>query len=215
MAGKKKQTNPINELGVNLRQMFEELFGECEETDDTYRATVTHLGVMGSDAVVEVALEQGVSEEVLYGVLHFVTTLADEIPEEALADVIIAMNALNNLISAGAFPSFGNFCYYEPLNQIYLSYRMPVNLLRIDAEYDNIRYYLGCLYEQLDLLKDYIVFTVNTPGGMTIQDYMDYLDEVSDLDDIEERSGIFREQFDELIREAGADPDAIYAQDED
>lgn len=209
MADKTPETNPINELGMELRKMFEELFGECLDNDGVYRARVDNLGVVAADAVVEVMLEEGLRDDAPYGVLHFATTLAENIPEESLADLLISLNSLNHVISAGFFPSFGTFCYYGPLNQVYLSYRLPVNLLQIDAEYDNIRYYLGCLYEQLDMFIDFIMFSIHAPGGMTINDYMDYLDQVSDLDDLAERVGSFKEAFDEMMREAGIDPDEI------
>ena len=72
--------------------------------------------------------------------------------------MLAGLNDLNTAISAGAFPSFGCFGYYAPLKQVYLSYRMPVNPDVLNEEYENIRYYLATLYEQLDLFADYIIF---------------------------------------------------------
>ena len=209
MAKKANETNPISELSTALKEMMTELFGECLENDGVLRAHVEHLGVTDADALVDVALEGGLREEAPYGVLHFHTTFAEHIPEEALADLLISLNGLNHVISAGAFPGFGTFAYYDPLEQVYLSYRMPVNLNQIEAEYDNIRYYLGCLYEQMDLFMDFIMFSIVNPGGMSIVDYMDYLDEVADLDDVEERLKAFEGEFETIVREAGLDPDDI------
>ena len=209
MAKKANETNPISELSTALKEMMTELFGECLENDGVLRAHVEHLGVTDADALVDVALEGGLREEAPYGVLHFHTTFAEHIPEEALADLLISLNGLNHVISAGAFPGFGTFAYYDPLEQVYLSYRMPVNLNQIEAEYDNIRYYLGCLYEQMDLFMDFIMFSIVNPGGMRLVDYMDYLDEVADLDDVEERLKAFEGEFETIVREAGLDPDDI------
>ncbi len=125
MAKKTTETNPISELSTALKEMMTELFGECLENDGVLRAHAEHLGVTDADAIVDVALEGGLREEAPYGVLHFHTTFAEHIPEEALADLLISLNGLNHVISAGAFPGFGTFAYYDPLEQVYLSYRMP------------------------------------------------------------------------------------------
>lgn len=209
MAKKNTEKDTIKELSKALTEMFNELFGECFEQDGVLRARANNLGVVNGQAIVEVMLEGGLREEAPYGVLHFHTTLAENIPEEALADLLISLNGLNHVINAGAFPGFGSFCYYEPLEQVYLSYRMPVNLLQIEAEYDNIRYYLGMLYEQLDMFEDFIMFAINNPGGMTISDYMGYLDEVSDINDVEARLRGLEDIFDEALNEAGVNSNEI------
>lgn len=209
MAKKNTEKDTIKELSKALTEMFNELFGECFEQDGVLRARANNLGVVNGQAIVEVMLEGGLREEAPYGVLHFHTTLAENIPEEALADLLISLNGLNHVINAGAFPGFGSFCYYEPLEQVYLSYRMPINLLQIEAEYDNIRYYLGMLYEQLDLFEDFIMFAINNPGGMTISDYMGYLDEVSDINDVEARLRGLEDIFDEALNEAGVNSNEI------
>ena len=209
MAKKNTEKDTIKELSKALTEMFNELFGECFEQDGVLRARANNLGVVNGQAIVEVMLEGGLREEAPYGVLHFHTTLAENIPEEALADLLISLNGLNHVINAGAFPGFGSFCYYEPLEQVYLSYRMPINLLQIEAEYDNIRYYLGMLYEQLDMFEDFIMFAINNPGGMTISDYMGYLDEVSDINDVEARLRGLEDIFDEALNEAGVNSNEI------
>ncbi len=191
MEMKENTESPIRELSGVLREMMTELFGECLDHDGVLRARAGNLGVVNAQVIVEVMLEGGLREEAPYGVLHFHTTLAEKIPEDAVADLLISLNGLNHVINAGSFPGFGCFCYYEPLSQVYLSYRLPVNLNQIEAEYDNIRYYLGCLYDQLDVFVDFIMFAIANPGGMTIEDFMEYLDMVSDLDDIEGRLRVF------------------------
>ena len=213
MAKKVNETNPVKELSKTLQEMMTELFGGVAEEDGVLRSVAEHMGVVNADVMVEVALEGGIREEAPYGVLHFHTTLAENIPEEALADLLISLNGLNHVINAGAYPAFGSFVYYDPLAQVYLSYRMPVNLNQIEAEYDNIRYYLGVLYDQLDLLVDFIMFSITNPGGMTIGDYMEYLDEVSDLDDLEERFKALEDSIRETAENLGIDYDNVEAED--
>ena len=195
MAKNTDMENAVNRLSSEIQNIMMELFGECTDNDGILRAHVEHLGVTDSSAITEVLLEGGLRDEVPYGILHFHTTLAENIPEESLADLLISINGLNHVINAGAFPGFGAFAYYDPLSQVYLSYRMPVNLENIETEFDNIRYYMATLYEQIDLFADFIMFAIVNPGGMTISDYMDYLDEVTDLDNIEERISAFEEEF--------------------
>ena len=213
MAKKVNETNPVKELSKTLQEMMTELFGGVAEEDGVLRSVAEHMGVVNADVMVEVALEGGIREEAPYGVLHFHTTLAENIPEEALADLLISLNGLNHVINAGAYPAFGSFVYYDPLAQVYLSYRMPVNLNQIEAEYDNIRFYLGVLYDQLDLLVDFIMFSITNPGGMTIGDYMEYLDEVSDLDDLEERFKALEDSIRETAENLGIDYDNVEAED--
>ena len=215
MAKNVNEANPVKDLAKALNEMMTELFGGVEEEDGVLRSVAEHMGVVDANVIVEVALEGGIREEAPYGVLHFHTTLAENIPEDALADLLISLNGLNHVINAGAYPAFGSFVYYDPLAQVYLSYRMPVNLNQIEADYDNIRYYLGVLYDQLDLLVDFIMFCIANPGGMTIGDYMEYLDEVSDLDDLEERLKALEGTLRETAENLGIDYDNIESEDDD
>ena len=201
MASNNTEKNPVKELGSKMQEIFEDFFGECIDNDGVLRARLNNMGVVNATVIVDVMLEGGISEDAPYGVLHFHNTLAQDIPEEALANLLISLNGLNHIINAGAFPGFGCFCYYEPLNQVYLSYRMPVNLNNIEAEYDNIRYYLGTLYEQLDVFVDFIIFAASNPEGMDITDYMDYLDEVADLNDYQERLKAYEDLLTKVMEE--------------
>ncbi len=197
------ENNPIKELGKTLQDIFNDFFGECIDNDGVLRARLSNMGVVDAQVIVDVMLEGGITEDAPYGVLHFHHTLAQNIPEEAIPNLLISLNSLNHVINAGAFPGFGCFAYYEPLNQVYLSYRMPVNLNQIEAEYDNIRYYLGTLYEQLDLFVDFIMFAASSPEGMDITDYMDYLDEVADLNDFQDRLESYEAFLEKFMKERG------------
>ena len=121
MAKKTTENDPIKELSKVLSEMITELFGECYDQDGVLRARAENLGVVNGKAIVEVMLEGGLREEAPYGVLHFHTTLAENIPEEALADLLISLNGLNHVINAGAFPGFGAFCYYENICHLKLN----------------------------------------------------------------------------------------------
>jgi hypothetical protein len=206
MAKKKvEKADPIQSLSNELMSILEEFFGNCEDRDGVYRTMINHLGVVDGSAIFEVMLTEGMNPEAPYGVLNFHITLADNVPDEALANLLISINSLNHVISAGAFSGFGNFCYYEPLKQVYMSYRMPVNINNIEGEYDNIRYYIAIVYEQLDILLDFIMFAIMDPGGMTIGDYMEYLDSVADLNDLKERFAVLEEEFARIAEAAGYD----------
>ena len=191
------QDNQIKEIEKNIKEMLTEMFGDCIEQDGVMRTMADHMGVVDAKVFVEAMLESGFRKDAPYGVLHFHCTFAENIPDEVVPNLLISLNELNHVINAGAFPGFGCFCYYAPLKQIYLSYRMPVNLLKIDAEYDNIRYYLGSLYDQMDILVDFIIFAITNPEGMNINAYLEYLDEVSDLDNLTERLNAIEREIDD------------------
>ena len=180
----------IEKLDSAIEENLRELFGSCEENSGVYRSVIEHVGVLDTNAILEIAPENGVRDEVPYPSLQFHLTLAQDVDEDVEANLLISLNSLNHVIAAGAFPSFGTFVYYMPLRQVYLSYRMPVNPDDIDAAITDMRYILAVLYEQLDLFMDFILYTVSSPEGISIDDYMDYLDEVSDLDDIITRSNL-------------------------
>ncbi len=193
-----KKTMTINEFETKLEEIIKELFGNCTLRQNILRAIVEHLGVTDSCAVFEVTIEQGLHPEAPYTILHFHTTIAQKIPDDQVPYVLMAVNDLNNVISVGAFPSFGCFAYYPPLQQIYLTYRMPVYIEDGEATLDSVRYYLGSLYEVLDIFTDYILFSCDHPGEMDLDDYMAYLDTVSDLNDLNERLAVLREQVGDM-----------------
>ncbi len=177
-----------------LAGAMQELFGNCRKNKNIWRAVVEHMGVTDSSVIFEAALEPGLHPEAPWYILHFHCTLAQNVEEELVPKIVLALNELNNVISVGAFPAFGHFGYYPPLQQIFLTYRMPVNFEAAEEEFDNVRYYLGSLYEQLDIFTDFILFICDYPDQLTISDYMDYLDTISDLNDIGERMKALQEQ---------------------
>ena len=200
--------DPMEKLVEELKGIMEELFENCEEGDGVYRSYAENLGVVDTNAVIEAVVETGIRPEVPYPAVYVHTTLAQKIEPDVIPALLISLNALNHVIASGSFPSFGSFVYYPPLNQVYLSYRMPVNISQLDAELDNLRYYFGVLYEQLDLFMDFIMFACNSPSPISISEYMEYLDTVSDLDDISERSAALKKAIENFTADSSAEEKA-------
>ncbi len=193
--------NTITEFEETLADRMERLFGNCKRYKGVLRSMADHLGVSDTGVIFEAAIEPGFSIDEPYPLLHFHTTLAQKIDEKLVPGILRGLNDLNTVISAGAFPSFGCFGYYPPLRQIYLSYRMPVNPKALEAEFENAQFYLGSLYEQLELFADYILFLCEDPDRMTLEDYMDYLDSVADFNSLDARiDGLV-----ELVKRRGQD----------
>ena len=182
-----------------IRQMMDELFDGVADNDGIYRSFAEHLGVTDAGAVVEVLLEGGLNDEVTYPIIHFFITLASNVPKGIEKELCHSLNVLNNIISVGEFPSFGCFCYYPALDQIFLSYRLPVHPEAPERELDNIRYYLGVLYEELDAFIDYIMYLCDNKGMSPDPDsYVEYLKNISDWDDIAERAKTLSVIFDDM-----------------
>ena len=177
----------LEQFENQLKELMEELFGSCSEYKGVFRSVPEHLGVMDASVIFETALETGLSPDIPYPIIHFHTTLAQKIDDSIVPGILEGLNELNTMVSAGAFPSFGCFGYYAPLKQIFLSYRLPLSIDALDAELDNVRFYLGSLYEQLDVFADYILFLCDDPNRMTLKDYMEYLDSIADLNNLEAR----------------------------
>ena len=87
MANKENATDPVMEISRTISELMEGLFGGVDEAEGgILRTRISHLGVTDVDAILEVALENGIEEDAPYGVLHFHTTFAEDVPDEALAD---------------------------------------------------------------------------------------------------------------------------------
>ena len=186
----------------NIKKMMEELFDECREVKGVMRSHVKDLGVTGVDALFEVVMEYGFDPQMPYPIVHFMVTLAKDIDERDGGRISVALNELNHVIAVGDYPSFGAFCYYPRLRQIFLSYRLPVNPAAAEAEVSNIRYYMATLYRQLDIFADFIMFICDTQGQtMELADYMNYLSSVEDIDDIQERTKALEEYLNRLESE--------------
>ncbi len=191
----------LNTIMNSLREMMDELFDGVKDMNGTYRSIAEHIGVTDISAIVEAVLEGGVNADFQYPIIHFHITLAANIPEEYGPELERSVNTLNNVISVGSFPSFGCFCYYPRLNQIFLTYRLPVSPDAPEQEISNIRYYLGVLYDELDAFGDYIMFLCNNEGrDPGIEKYLEYIGSIKDWNDIgaraEELSRLYGESLD-------------------
>lgn len=174
----------------------------CEETDvkdDVIRGMLTNLGVGGSAAILEVCLEGAQNgSDLPYPVLRFHITLAKDIDKELYKDVTFALNQLNTVIASGEYPSIGNFCLYMPLGQIFMSYRMPINTDCLEGEVENVRFFLGTVYEQLDIFADMVMFIANGNELVTMDEYLRYLKTIQDFENLEERAKKLADIVDKL-----------------
>lgn len=189
----------MKQIMEETAKLMGELFDGVKDNGGAYRSMAKHLGVTDTCAIVEALLEGGLNEDMPYPVLHFHITLAQNVPDEAEEKLCASINELNNVTGVGAYPCFGNFAYYPGLHQVYLTYRLPVNPEAPEAEIVNIKYYLGVLYEQLDLFADFIMMLCDSGGQiLTLEKYVDYLSEIQDLNDIEERVRLLQKRLDEM-----------------
>ena len=186
----------IQEFEDALAERMESVFGSCKRYKGVLRSYPDHLGVSNAAVLFEAAFEAGFDPDVPYPILHFHATLAQNIEEENVPGILAGLNDLNTVISTGAFPSFGCFCYYPPLHQIYLSYRMPVNPEALEADFANAGFYLQSLHDELDLFTDFILFISDDPQQMTIDDYMNFIDSVASLNDLENRL----DEFEKVVK---------------
>ena len=157
--------------------------------DGVIRTMLPALGVNRAGAILEAVIEGAANGGLApYPVVHFHITLARDIEQARFSDVLFSLNELNTAISGAGFPSFGNFALYMPYGQIYLSYRMPINAEALDAELENVRFFLGTLYNQLDVFSDMVLFIAQGNRKMTIERFMEYVADIKHLDDISERA---------------------------
>lgn len=194
--------NTIEEFMESLQKCMQDLFGETHIKSGVIRCIPGDLGATSANVICEAAIEEGFNPENPYPVLHFHVTLAKDIEDSLVPKVLEGLNDLNTAISAGSFPGFGCFGFYPPLRQAYLSYRMPINPDALDKDFDNALYYLGSLYEQLDIFVDFVLFLCNDPEQISLKDYMDYLDSIADLNNMEERINELDKLFEEIEKEA-------------
>lgn len=192
----------ISEFKDALKEDMESLFGSCEIKGGVLRSMGEHFGVSDSGVIIEAALESGLSPDDSYPIVHFHTTLAQKIDDSLIPVILQGLNDLNTVIAAGSFPAFGSFGYYAPLRQVYLTYRMPLDPGTLDAGRENARYYMGSLYEQLDLFVDYVLFLCNDPDRITLDEYMEYLDTIADFNDLENRLELLEEYIAKNLEQA-------------
>ncbi|MCR5487030.1 MAG: hypothetical protein K6F35_05810 [Lachnospiraceae bacterium] len=191
----------MEEFEEKLKECMIEYFGACNMRNGVLRALAEHLGVTDANVIFELAVEPGLHEASPYPILHFHCTLAEKVKKADVPEIVMALNELNTCTAVGAFPSFGSFGYYAPLQQIYHTYRMPFNPDHLEAELTNVQYFLGALVEQLDIFTDYILFICDHPRDLSLESYMGYLDSVSDLMDLQERLTQFEKLLDEKEKE--------------
>lgn len=181
-----------------IRRLMEEFFEEYIEQDGYIRALANHLGVTDVSAVVDIVPEPGFSERTPYPILHFLVTFAKNISEKQAPRIKETLQDLNLAIAIGKHPSFGSFCYSPEGGQIFLDYRLPVNIEAPGPELVNIRYYFRTLYDELDAFADLIMCVCDNSGELPgMKDYLDYLDDVMELDDLDERLRILEERLKE------------------
>lgn len=178
----------FNEIRKNLKEDFELLFGECEDSEGVLRAVAEHIGVNDAEAIIEAAIEAIPNgEDYPYPAVHFNITLAKEVEPENFGIVASAINDINVILSTGEFPSFGNFCLYKPLRQIFYGYRKPINIGAAEYERENIRFFLATVLDQLDVFIDLILYVAGGNQITTLDSYLNYLRDISELGELEEK----------------------------
>lgn len=194
--------NWLNTMNNWIKEDLEMLCGESEIEDGVHRAMAYDLGVSRAAAIIEAAIE-GLpnGDDAPYPVVHFSITLAKDIAAEHFAAVAGVLNDLNVVIQSGDYPSFGNFCLYKPLNQVFYGYRIPVNTAAIEAERENLRFFLATVFEQLDMFVDLILFVSDGKETLTIDKYMEYIKKIDDFNNIDERIEQVNEMLEKLEKE--------------
>ena len=188
-----------NEIIDEIKEIMEAFYGEYTEHNGVIRAVTGPLGITNVHAIVDILPEMGMNPNIPYPVVHFVITLAKDIPQEYESSIKATLQDLNLELAIGRYPAFGCFCYESQRRQIFLDYRLPVNSDAPEKEMANLRYYFGTLYEELDLFADFIMYICDNEGRMpTLDKYLDYLDMIVDIDDYEERLRLFKESMEDI-----------------
>lgn len=195
------EINWITQMNSWIKEDMEMICGECTENEGVLRAIAENLGVSGAAAVVEAAIE-GMSngDDNPYPVVHFNLTLARDIEPEYFGGIAQILNDINVVIQSGGYPSFGSFCLYKPLSQIFYGYRLPINVGSLETERENIRFFLATVFDQLDIFIDLVLFACQGNVNLTIEEYLDYLKKVDDLNNIDERIRALQAKLEELDR---------------
>lgn len=192
------ENSQLMRLVDDVVKTMELLFGECRESGGTYRFTVSDLGAVRGDAVVEMVLEAGLRRDKPYPILCFTTTLYSDL-HPAYENVILdKLNELNTAMATGLFPAFGSFGMLKSRRQIYMCYRMPVNAKKPEAAMEDIRYFLAALYDELDLLIDFVYFICEEPGASDVEQFLQYVRQAMRIDDIDSR----RDALEKSVKDA-------------
>lgn len=179
----------ITEFFDALKQDMDMMGEDTETSGGVIRTMLTGLGVNGTNAIMEALVEaEENGDDLPYPVIRFHITLAKDIDQVNFRNVTYTLNQLNNVIASGEYPSFGNFALYMPLGQIFLTYRMPINIGALDADYENVRFFLATVFDQLDIFADMILYISEGYNELTVEQYMEYLKSVEDWNNLQERA---------------------------
>lgn len=197
----------IDVFKSKVNEIMEQIFGDGQYEEDSYRIVVDDLGLFEGCAIVEALFENGLYAEAPYPVMHFHVTITDNVPEENFDKLKRGISELNNAIAMGEFKALGMFGLYEPFGQVYLTYRLPCNIDMLEEELFNVKYFLGSLYEELDLFVDYFFFLINAQEEISLDDYMGFLEKTINGAEEENEDERFRltEEQRESIRQASAE----------
>ncbi len=194
----------ILEFQNKVKEDIEKLCDNTSFDGTVIRGMLTELGVSRANAILESVMEGSRNGNARpYPVLRFHITLAKNVDPEIFERVAYNLNQLNIVVAGMEYPSLGNFCLFMPKGQIFMVYRMPVNEECLEKELENVRYYLGTLYEQLDIFADMILFIAEGKREMTMDDYLDYLSSLENIDDIEERAEKLQKKLEDLLASGG------------
>lgn len=191
----------INDFISGVKASLEELYGNCKVMGDVLRSEIDDIGVTGVSGMMEVILENGFTDENPYPVLHFHITLVADVPQEVVPQLLISLNSLNYVISTGAYPSFGGFVYLPEFEQVYMGYRMPINVDQLDGELNNVRYYLATITNQLDIFEDFLFYFMESPEILSATDFMNYIESVNDANEIADKADLLEEKINKLQEE--------------
>ncbi len=184
----------IDDFFNQLKSDIEALGTETQFRDGVIRTLISNLGVNEAAAILEADIESIKNGNAApYRVVRFHITLAKDIREDLFSDVTFSLNQLNNVIAGGDYPSFGCFGLHMPLRQIFLNYSIPINTDVLEAELENVRFFLGTVYEQLDVFIDLVLFIAEGHKGINFEEYLHYLEKIRDVKDIEERVKLLSE----------------------
>ena len=177
------------EFQDKLQKDIEMIGEDTVRENGVIRSMVSHLGVNDTNVILETLIEGAYNgDELPYPVLRFHITIAKDIEPENFRNVTYALNELNTVIDSGEFPSFGGFGLYMPLGQIYMSYRMPINIGNLEGELENARFFLGTVFEQMDLFADMVLYIAEGNDLASMDRYAEYLRNITDISDLEERA---------------------------
>lgn len=168
------------EFAGKMQKVVEEVLGNGESDLGVIRCELSGCGVSGLDAVLEVTLEKEAGGGMNYPLCLVGATLLIEVPEEAIVNILLGINELNDAILTGALSSYGIFSYNELTGQILYSYRKPIILAFAESELCSMKQVLEQMAKDMDMLSDFFALQILLDKGIRLDDYMNYLDMIAD-----------------------------------